>query len=128
MTVLFYGRDGKAEVIQRRIRKSSLDIEFYRTIEELTNRFRRPLDDPTIAILVADTGERLEELLARQNLFRNVRIILILPDTEPSTIAKGHNLQARFLTCIDSDPAEVALVLDRMAERASAKVHRVAST
>jgi hypothetical protein len=92
-------------------------MEVYRDVVDLIDRLRHPFNDPTIAVLVADSRECLRELLVLRHLFRNFRIILILPDRKPETVSKGHDLRARFLTYIDSDPVEVALVLSKMAEQ-----------
>ncbi len=124
MNILFYAGGSVAEALQRVIDKPTFAIEVYRTIADLKDRFRYPLDDPTIAVLVAHTRQCLEELLSIRNLLGNVRIILLLPDREPETVARGHDLHARFLTYLDGDPGEVAMVLSRMAERAGAMPRR----
>lgn len=118
MNILFYIRDGAAGGFQEFFEKLPLEMAVYRNVANLLERLRHPLDDPTIAVLVADSRECLEELLALRHLFRNLRIILVLPDRESGTISKGHDLHARFLSYIDSDPAEAALVLSKMVEKA----------
>jgi hypothetical protein len=117
MNILFYAGNGAGKELQETIETLSLDMEVYRNLANLLERLRHPLNDPTIAVLVADSRERLEELLVLRHLFRNVRVILVLPDRESGTISKGHDLHARFLTYIDSDPVEVALVLSKIAEQ-----------
>jgi hypothetical protein len=124
MNILFYARDGAAKGLQETIEKLSLDMEIYRDVMGLMERLRHPLDDPAIAVLVADSTEGLKELLLLRYLLRNVRIILVLPDRESATVSKGHDMQARFLTFIDNDPAEVALVLSKMVEKAKAPAHQ----
>lgn len=123
MNILFYAGGGTAEPFHKAIAAPSFAIEVYQTVGELRERLRYPLDDPTIAVLVAPTRESLEELVAIRNLFADVRIIMVLPDTAPETVAKGHDLHARFLTFSDSDPNEVALVLNRMTEKARTRGH-----
>jgi hypothetical protein len=39
---------------------------------------------------------------------------LILPDADPQTIARGHNLRPRYLSNIQSDFQDVAAVLRKM--------------
>lgn len=124
MNILFYARNGAAKGLEETIRSLPLDVEFYRNASELLERLRHPFGDPAIAVLVAESTECLEELLVLRHLFRNVRIILILPERESSTVSKGHDLHARFLTYIDSDPAEVALVLNKMVEKLKAPAHK----
>ena len=43
-----------------------------------------------------------------------LRVILILPDADPQTIARGHNLRPRYLSNIQSDFQDVAAVLRKM--------------
>jgi hypothetical protein len=124
MNILFYARNGAAKGLQETIGGMPLHVEFYRNASNLMERLRHPLDDPAIAVLVAESRECLEELFVLRHLFRNVRIILVLPDRESATISKGHDLHARFLSYIDSDPAEVALVLGKMVEKAKAPTHK----
>lgn len=124
MNILFYAKNRSGEVIQQLIERASPAVEVFRTLEDLTTRLHSPLDDPTVAVLVAHTREGLEELLVIRNLFSRVWIILILPDREPETVAMGHALRARFLTYLDGDPLEVGLVLGRMWERAEVCGHR----
>jgi hypothetical protein len=49
-----------------------------------------------------------------RHLLQDVRTILILPDRRAETIATGHNLQPRFLGCLDDDAEEIAAVLKKM--------------
>lgn len=120
MNIIYYARNGAAEKLEETIGRLSLDMEVYRNVVSLLERLRRPLDDPTIAVLVADSRECLEELLVLRHLFHRVRTILVLPDRESGTISKGHDLHARFLSFMDNDPGEVALVLEKMAGNAKA--------
>ncbi len=128
MDILFYARNGVAESIQKLIESPSFEVEIHRTIRDLEERLRRPLNDPTIAILVADTREALKELIVIRSLLSNVRMILVLPDRETETVATGHSMHARFLTYLDSNPVEVELVLNRMAERAKGQESRQRTT
>jgi hypothetical protein len=124
MNILFYARNGAAKGLEETIGALPLEVELYRNASDLMERLRHPLHDPAIAVLVAESRQCLEELLVLRHLFRNARIILILPDRESSTISKGHGLHARFLSYIDSDPAEVALVLGKMVEKAKSPAYK----
>lgn len=124
MSILFYAREGAAEELQGNIEKLPLDMEVYRNMAKLKERFRYPLDDPAIAVLVADSREGLKELLLLRHLLRNISTILVLPDRDPTTVSKGHEMHSRFLTHIDSDPVEVALVLSKMVEKAKVPVDK----
>ena len=58
--------------------------------------------------------EELIDIIHIRELFRDIRIVLILPDREESTVAKGHRLYPRFFSYIDSDFKEIAAVLNKM--------------
>jgi hypothetical protein len=92
-------------------------IQLYRTVENLSFGLRTtPKQDLTIAILLIGTQEDLFELLPLSPLLRDVRIILVLPDTEEKTIAMAHRLRPRFLTYIDSNIAALGMVVSKMCE------------
>ena len=88
--------------------------EIYRTIDTLSNRLRRPRCDLEVAVLLAATKEDLLVLLSISDLLDDLRVILLLPNREKDTIAKGHTLRPRFLTYADSNFSDVAAVLSKM--------------
>lgn len=92
------------------------ETEAYQTIDSLSHRLRQPspADNAAVAVLLAATKEDLLDMLSIKDLIWNLRIILILPDTDDDTISQGHTLRPRFLTYADSDFAEVAEVLNKM--------------
>jgi hypothetical protein len=47
-------------------------------------------------------------------MFRDVKILLVLPDTEEETIAMAHRFQPRYLTFVDKNIPALATVVDRM--------------
>ena len=88
--------------------------ELCRSIEELSQRLRQPIFNPTIAILLALSRKELQGILSIRHLLEDTKIILIVPDTNPDTVAKGHTLRPRYLTNCESDFVDVAAVLKRM--------------
>jgi hypothetical protein len=89
------------------------DVEVYRSIENLSNRLRQRAHDLPIAVLHAARRKDLSDILSIRDLLRDVRIILVLPDRDESTIAKGHTLRPRFLSYTDSDLTDVFSVLKK---------------
>ena len=88
--------------------------EIYRTIDSLSHRLRRPRSDLDVAVLLAASNEDLLDLLSISALLDDLRVILLLPNREKDTIAKGHTLRPRFLTYADSNFSDVAAVLSKM--------------
>jgi len=118
MILLFYAREehGAGERLQTLIEElvSEDNIEICMTIGSLFQRLRQPTYDLSIVVLLAADSQDLTELLSVRDLIWDLRLILILPDREAGTIAKGHILRPRFLTYLDSDFADVTAVLKKM--------------
>jgi hypothetical protein len=89
------------------------DIEVYRSIKNLSDRLRQCAHDLSIAVLHAARREDLADILSIRDLLRDVRIILVLPDRDESTIAKGHTLRPRFLSYTDGGLTDVFSVLKK---------------
>ena len=89
-------------------------FEICRSIGGLSKRLRQPVFNPTIAILLVSSREDLQNILSIRDLLWNTKIILIVPDTNPDTVAKGHILRPRFLCDCNSDFVDVAAVLSLM--------------
>jgi hypothetical protein len=73
------------------------------TLEELTQCLLQPAQGLSAAVLLAHDRDHLSALLTLRHLMRDIRIILILPDREASTVALGHTLRPRLLTYADAD-------------------------
>ena len=93
---------------------AGLDIQVCQSINSLTQKLRQPRDCFFIVVLLAHNKKELSNILSLKDLFWDLRLILILPDQEKNTIAKGHKLYPRFLSYIDSDFKVVAAVLEKM--------------
>ena len=92
-------------------------IEIYRTTKSLFRRLRQPKDNLNIAVLLASSKKDLSDILSIGDLLSDISIILILPDEEEDTIAKGHTLRPRFLTYSDNSFQGVRAVLMKMLEQ-----------
>ena len=118
MRLLFYTpvSEGAGEQLQRMMEElvPKNNVEIYRSIEDLSRRLRQPANDLPIAVLLAATRKDLLEILSIRDLLRNIRIILVLPDRDEDTIAKGHMLRPRFLSYTDTNFADVCSVLGKM--------------
>jgi hypothetical protein len=99
------------KMIEELIPKNHMEV--YRNIENLSRRLRQPDNDLPMVVLLAVSNEDLLDFLSIRDLLRDRRIILILPDRNKNTIAKGHILRPRFLSYTDSDFADVFAVLKK---------------
>lgn len=89
-------------------------LKFYRSIDDLSARLRQPVFNPRIIILLAASRKELENILSIRKLLEDAKIILIVPDTDPATLARGHTLRPRFLSDCNSDFVDVAAVVGQM--------------
>ena len=89
-------------------------IELFRSIDSLSRRLCVATYNLNVAVLLASSRKDLSEILSIRDLFRDIRIILILPDRDRDTISQGHKLYPRFLSYVDDNFADVAAVLEKM--------------
>ena len=118
MNVLYYSTkiDSAIERLKKAIESviTKEKLEVYSSFDSLSTRLHRPLNGLKIAILLADSDQDLTDFLSLQDLLSELRIILILPDREPSTFARAHILRPRFMTYTDSDFEDIRAVLSKM--------------
>lgn len=88
--------------------------EIYSTIYDLCKRLRQPTYTIAVIVLLAKTPQDLRDIYSIRNFFQDLSIILILPDNEEYTVTKGLKLYPRFLSCVENDLTDVAIVLGKM--------------
>ena len=125
MIIFFSTSCGEAEERLLRVIETVVtarDIKTYRTIDSLSRGLRQRRNDDDIAILLASSKVELHylNLISLRNLLSDMKIIVILPDSNADTVAKGHILKPRFLSYCDGDFQDVASVLSRMIENMEA--------
>jgi hypothetical protein len=102
------------EVVEGLVPRDQLEI--CRTISGLSDKLYKPSHNVDIAVLTVATDEELSKILSLKDLFSDIRIVLILPDSKSATISKAHRLRPRFLTLLDSNFEDVKSVLSKMLE------------
>jgi hypothetical protein len=90
------------------------DVRVCATIGNLYRKLQTSRQHRTIAVLVLSNRNDLKKLCSIRPVFRDVRILLVLPDTEEETIAMAHRFQPRYLTFVDKNIPALATVVDRM--------------
>lgn len=84
------------------------------TPEGLARRLRKPDNGLEVAVIMAASPKKLWELQSLEQMLESLRLILILPNAYPQTIAQAHSLRPRFVTQIHSDFKDVRAVLRKM--------------
>ncbi len=122
MSILVYsGKEdmpGKELLLTVRDRFADRKIESFSGIEELRERLRRPVGEVDCAILVASSGNELDELFSVRDVLSHMSVILIAPDGRPETLSIAHRLYPRFVTSPEHRFEDVILVLEKMLDRA----------
>jgi hypothetical protein len=94
-------------------------IEIFYDFTRFDFRLRNRTGHEDIALLYASTSKDLNDLIACRNLLSNLRLVIILPDSEENTIAKGHLLRPRFLSYQDNGFSDLSAVLQKMLKTSS---------
>ena len=115
---------GTGDSIQRIIESmvSEGEIEIFMTLEGLNKRLRQPGRNVSVMVLEASDRKELCDLISIQDLFYDIPIILILPDSSRDTVALGHKLYPRFISYADSEFSDVSLVIRKMIKRPHPKL------
>ena len=118
--MLFYATtdDGLSQPLFRLIHSMvpPQHIEVCRSFGSLYRLFCRPGFDPGVAFLIPGGKEDLEKLISLRDVLLGKRIVLILPDHDPDSISKAHQLGPRFLGYADSAFDHVSAVVKKMTD------------
>jgi hypothetical protein len=93
---------------------SKRNVELYISIQDLSERLRQSVFDVNVIVLLAANRKDLLEITSLGDFLNGMRIILVLPDCDTETIAKGHLLRPRFIAWLGDDFAHVEMVLKKM--------------
>ena len=125
MGLLFYSVPGN-DTGDRIREKIEADLpadgfEVFESIEALAEGLQKPRGNQPVAVLHASSREELIDLVALWELLQDIRIILILPDCDPWTIARGHKLRPRFIIDRQGDYSDITVILKRLLMRPQLK-------
>ena len=126
MSLLFYrpAQNKIAEKLQFKIESEIPDhqLEIFYSIEGLSERLSHSMRGNCTAVILTENKNDLKDLFPLKNLLKDIRIILILPDRSDEVISMGYKLHPRFLSYMDSEFSDVAIVLKKMVELMEEKV------
>jgi hypothetical protein len=91
-------------------------------LSDLIHYLQTPDPLPEAVVLQAASKHELRILESFRFRLEQVFFILVLPDADPETVARGHQLRPRFIVYQDSDFTEVEAVLGRLEARHGNKV------
>src|SRR4030042_4463667 len=118
MQVLFYssGDDQDEKRLEAAVYKviPESKIEFFKRLDDLRERLRKPVEPDSIAVLSALNRAELQQMQLLRRLPIEIYIVLFVPYRKKSTIKLAHLLLPRFLSLAKSDFTDLKIVLDKM--------------
>ncbi len=120
MKVIFYLPESnktefKFQALLKQVRFAA-EVDLAGTPAELEEFLRRPRYNLAFVILVAPSREELSNLIDLGRLLRDVRIVLVLPDTDDETMMLGYKLYPRFSIDIADNTDSLEAVVEKMLE------------
>jgi len=122
--ILYLSRGGKFEERLRKIVQETVPkekVEVYRTLEGLSSRLHKSIFDIRAMVISVSNREELLGFLYLRDFLNDLRIVLILSEDDPETIAMAHALRPRFLAWRESNLSNIGLVLQRIVNLSSAQ-------
>lgn len=120
MTLLLYTGAGKAgQRLKKRIYPLVPDqvLETCGSIDRLIQRLRRPVGDLSLVVLLTGSQKEFKKIVGIGDLLRDIRTIIILPDSRPETISSAHKLHPRLISYADGDFKDISAVVGKMLGR-----------
>jgi len=117
MNIITYIKDGKKA--QRYLQATAELFRcdppvFCHQLNQLIKQLQDPTRRPSVLVLCANNFAELEKILSLIHWLEDLRIILVLPDSQTQTVTIGHRLRPRFVSFMDGDFSDVAAVLGKM--------------
>jgi len=115
--ILYLPHKIKAEEQLLRIIKKAIPehtIETCVSIAELSERLHRPLPDVRVVVLYTASRTELMEIIYLGYLLAELKVVLILPDSDPDMLEKAYTLCPRFIAAAESDFKHLGAVLRKM--------------
>ena len=93
---------------------SHFTLETFGDLRSLDFRLRREFTRDIWIVLITINKKELDRLVAMNELIRNNRNILVLPNRDIQTVAVGHRLYPRLISHLNSDFSDIGLVLEKV--------------
>jgi hypothetical protein len=90
------------------------EIERYSSIGELSERLHQPVLDTGVAVLYISQCSEMMEIIYMADLLNELKVVLVLPDSQPETLDKAYALCPRFIAVTESDFKHLRVVLNKM--------------
>lgn len=119
--ILFYAAENSRVVESLKALLAGFRVKRCRSVNTLANCLRKPCHGLKIGLMVVNTPEEMAQIGALQNLFRDLRLVLVLPGRDPKMVAQAHKLTPRFIAYADNGFEQIGAVLDKMMDASRQK-------
>lgn len=85
-----------------------------RTEMALLKHLRQPFPEQRLAVVIMPASKHLKSLAEFQDLLKNLRLVLILPDRQKDTLITAHRFGPRFISSLEDDFDALTAVLRKM--------------
>ncbi len=89
-------------------------IELFKSLMDLKERLRTPVEPNSIAVLSASSRDELRQMQLLRGLLPEIFVVLVIPDRKRNTIQLAHLLLPRFLSRQSDDFEDLGQVLDKI--------------
>jgi len=93
---------------------NEIKIKVVYSLYDVVQNLRGAMQNSTVVLLHAASHDSLDDIMLIREKLGGTRIILILPDEEDDTVAKGHLLRPRFISTVNCDFNNILAVLNKM--------------
>jgi hypothetical protein len=110
--------EGKGKEIQGIMKDLFLDeqLQIHRSINSLSQNLQEPWEEKPIVVVLIYRKDELIDLVSKREQLYQVRLVLILPESEEGMISLAHRLRPNYLTYIHKDLKDLKAVLLKMSE------------
>ena len=113
--ILFYATENNhvVETLERQL--ADFKVVRCRSIDTMGKRLRTPRHGLEVALLVVSArDDEMAQLSTIRNLFRDLRLVMVLPRRDDEVVAWAHKLGPRFIAYADNGYDQVGAVLEKL--------------
>lgn len=117
--ILYLPQKEKTEDDLRRILQKAIPdqvIEICSSIGGLSDRLHQPMLDVSVAVLYVANRAELMEIIYLGDLLGELKVVLVLTDSDPEVLEKAYILCPRFIAVAESDFKHLGSVLKKMTD------------
>lgn len=89
-------------------------LEVLSGVSALAERLRKPRDPCCVVLVLGPSHEDLKTLASLRDHLKEAKILLVLRDQGPETIALAHLIKPTYITDLDNGTSGLASVLKRL--------------